>query len=83
MSRQKDNLEILNRLREYVATSPDERFGQILRNIGIINDYRDEEDGLHKWANHFNEEPSDMLKRMDERKHNAAGFFVKPKRTKK
>jgi hypothetical protein len=69
MSRKSDNLEIMNRLSEYLTNNPDQRFGQALRNLGIINDFQDPPGvGEPKWANHFNEEPSGMLKRMDERK---------------
>jgi hypothetical protein len=67
MGRKTDNLEILNRLSEYLAKNPDMRFGQALRNLGIVNDYKDGYDAL-VWKNIFYEEPSKTLERMDERK---------------
>jgi hypothetical protein len=42
MSRLQDNLKILKELKRYVFENPDQRFGQILRNIGVIVDYVDE-----------------------------------------
>jgi hypothetical protein len=67
MSRKSDNLEILNQLSEYLSKNPDIRFGQALRNIGIVYDHQ-KPDGTVEWANHFNEEPDMMLKRMEKRK---------------
>ena len=71
MTRKQANLKILKELRAYVTHNPDQRFGQILRNIGIIVDFQAEpkEPGGWEpvqWGNHFNEEPEHMLKRMIE-----------------
>lgn len=68
MSRLTDNLTILKRLKTYVQRNPDQRFGQILRNIGIIVDYIPEGEHAPHWSNHFNEEPSTMLERMKQTK---------------
>jgi hypothetical protein len=67
--RQKHNLLILWRLLRYVAANPDQRFGQVLRNTGVIVDFqRPTQPGLWsevEWMNHFNEEPAKMLERMN------------------
>lgn len=63
MTRKVANLEIMNELSEYLAQNPTMRFGQALRNIGIIVDVSNPE-GAPKWTNHFYEESDDMLKRV-------------------
>lgn len=37
MTRQENNIEILEILLDYVKTHPDQRFGQILVNVGIVS----------------------------------------------
>jgi hypothetical protein len=64
MSRLTDNLTILKRLATYIRRNPDQRFGQILRNTGVITTYIPEGEYAPQWSNHFNEEPSTMLERM-------------------
>jgi hypothetical protein len=68
MTRQEANIKILGILAEYVMANPDQRFGQILRNVGAIIDFPGPKDpqGARDtlWMNHFNEEPVSMLERM-------------------
>ena len=66
MTRKEANLQILAKLTRYVMLNDDQRFAQILRNTGVIVDFQDPPGvGEPKWANHFNEESTSMLKRMD------------------
>lgn len=66
MTRKEANLAILAKLTEHVMLNPDTRFGQALRNLGVIVDFKDPiKDGPPEWMNHFNEEPVSMLKRME------------------
>ena len=71
MKRRNANAEILGMLADYITENPDQRFGQILRNTGVVVDYQevdvaDNGTTLTKWTNHFNEEPDVTLKRMIE-----------------
>jgi hypothetical protein len=67
MTRKEANLQILGRLIQYALDAPDQRFGQILRNSGMIVDFQDPPgEGEPKWFNHFNEESESILKRMEE-----------------
>ena len=69
MTRQDANIQILARLTDYLMQNPDQRFGQALRNLGVIIDFQGPanpqgaRDTL--WMNHFNEEPTSILKRME------------------
>lgn len=67
MNRQKANLAILERLYEYIVQNPDQRFGQILRNTGIVLDTRAKfgDNVENIWVNGFYEESDSVLKRMD------------------
>ena len=68
MTRKEANIQILAKITEYVTLYPDTRFGQALRNLGVIVDFQDPPGhGEPKWSNHFNEESDSILKRMDER----------------
>jgi hypothetical protein len=67
-SRVKDNLKILKRLETYIKKNPDQRFGQVLRNAGVVIDYFEQGQFTPRWSNHFNEEPANMLIRMRERR---------------
>lgn len=58
------NLEIINKLTEYLIYNPDMRFGQALRNLGIIQDKINNETHHNEWVNGFNEEPEEMLERI-------------------
>jgi hypothetical protein len=76
MKRKVANLEIMNRLSEYLTKNPDQRFGQALRNLGVVVDYLVDEPPLWevRWMNHFNEEPEKTLERMDQiKKENEYG----------
>jgi hypothetical protein len=65
MKRLDANLEIMTRLSEYLTKNPDQRFGQALRNLGVIVDYYDPQNHEMMWMNHFQEEPDKILERMD------------------
>ena len=64
MTRQEANLEILRRIQEYAEKHPDQRLGQILRNLNIITEYRNKEGTPEHWINEFNLEPQNILARM-------------------
>lgn len=64
MNRKEANMEIIRLLVNYINMCPDQRFGQVLRNAGVIIDWRDEELHIIKWNNHFFEEPREMLTRV-------------------
>ena len=72
MKRKEANLAILAQITHYVTMNPDMRFGQALRNMGVIMDYRivDEKGEFTGvgWMNHFNEESTSILKRVKETK---------------
>ena len=68
MTRKETNLEILRQLAHYVKMNPDQRFGQILRNTGVINDTWNPQTQSVDWNNHFNEEPQETLKRIKQTK---------------
>lgn len=65
MTRKEANLQILAKLTQYVMINDDQRFGQILRNSGVIIDFVGGDYTAPQWMNHFNEEPISMLKRME------------------
>jgi len=68
MTRIRANIRILHKLAKYILSHPDQRFGQILRNTGLIVDFQKPakpgEFSPVEWMNHFNEEPDVMLIRM-------------------
>lgn len=68
MTRKEANLEILRRIKHYITMYPDIRFGQALRNLGVIVDFLDDTNDIVQWANHFYEEPTNMLERMKKQK---------------
>ena len=60
MTRHEANKEILAKLFEYVEKAPDQRFGQILRNLGVVREHY--LDGIPAfWANDFYIESEDTL----------------------
>lgn len=63
-SRQDMNLQILNILKDYIYQYPDQRFGQILRNIGIVKTEISNKTSNTYFTNIFYEEPKQTLKRM-------------------
>ena len=67
MTRKEANLQILAEIVNYAMINPDQRFGQILRNIGVIIDFQDPPgQGEPKWSNHFNEESASILNRLNQ-----------------
>jgi hypothetical protein len=71
MTRKEANLFILAKITRYVNMYPDMRFGQALRNLGVVVDFQkpsvDPGDwNPVEWTNHFNEESTSMLKRMEQ-----------------
>jgi hypothetical protein len=64
MTRKEANMEIIRLLVNCINMAPDQRFGQLLRNTGVIIDRMESGDNSPKWMNHFNEEPQAMLERM-------------------
>ena len=69
MTRKQKKLEIIKKLRDYICQHPEQRFGQALRNIGIVDTIclRDDitEYSVY-FTNIFNEEPEQTLKRIAE-----------------
>lgn len=61
MNRQKANLEIANIIFEAILNNPDWRFGQLLRNLSVVHEYR-MLDAHTGWLNGFNDESVDTLK---------------------
>jgi len=82
--RQVANLEILALLEKRILDQPDERFGQVLRNLGIINDIGVRDSSRHDWETPdyyidriiIMEEPSIVLARMKRAK---AGVYEETK----
>lgn len=74
MSQRKQvNLQIIDALRDYICKHPEQRFGQALRNIGIVDTvHHDPNDFQHRpyFTNIFNEEPeitlAKIMKRLEE-----------------
>lgn len=76
-SRLAQNLKILRDIKAYVLMNPDQRFGQILSNLGVIEEEvvedvtkRGENKRIYTtlWKNHFYEEPIEMLRRIKQSK---------------
>ncbi|UBV45359.1 hypothetical protein LAJ19_19680 (plasmid) [Deinococcus taeanensis] len=63
ISRQEANLAILERLLEAVEAEPDQRFGQLLWNFGVL--MPGEEGGIQ---DPYNDESAVLLRRMEKRK---------------
>lgn len=61
MTRQQANEEIMGRLLQAIMENPDQRFGQILRNLGIVTEIRDETHMPICWQNDFNKESEAIL----------------------
>jgi hypothetical protein len=64
MDRKASNLEIMNRISEYLSRHPNERFGQALVNLGIIVSCLDE-DFARKVDDPFYDESEETLKRIE------------------
>lgn len=67
MNRQEANLKILWRLSAYIMNNPDQRFGQILANLGIVKACRPTRDHTVDWQNGFYEESIAVLERVQAR----------------
>lgn len=66
MTRQEANRLILKRISDEIERNPHVRFHQILRNLNVIEEFRDEF-GIPKWwLNEFHAEPDLILNRMRE-----------------
>jgi hypothetical protein len=70
-TRRDANRELVRLLAEWVEKYPDMRFGQILRNMGIVEEIRPhvynglgvQEDRIY-WIDEFSLEPTELLKRV-------------------
>jgi hypothetical protein len=62
MTRKEANIEIVRLLLNYINMNPEQRFGQVLMNLKIVQ--RDNESG--KLVNNFYEEPEKTLERVKE-----------------
>lgn len=68
-----DNLAILDMLFDYITSNPDQRFGQALRNLGIVTDVvvkdsaAPEQDSPQYYLDRsiIMEEPGETLKKID------------------
>lgn len=66
-TRTEANLELLNLLGDYIMNHPTQRFGQILRNLGVIREIRSgfAPDSMPpQWVNDFNTESTEILRRV-------------------
>jgi hypothetical protein len=63
VTRKEANMEIIRLLVIQINQQRDVRFGQLLRNAGVIVDISNDE-GPPRWSNHFYEESDKMLERM-------------------
>lgn len=64
MTRKEANMAILKQLKHYLTMNPDQRFGQALRNTGVIVDFMVDGEYTPRWSNHFNEESDSTLERV-------------------
>lgn len=65
MTRLEANKEILARLKLALKKEPDLRFGQLLRNLGIVREMRLPMVNAPLWMNGFNLESTEILAEMD------------------
>lgn len=72
-NRQRANREILELLKAEVERNPDIRFGQMLRNIGVVLDETIAGEHRPRWINEFNTESVDVLARIKERSRARGG----------
>ena len=63
MSRLEANRAILGVITELVERYPDQRFGQLMRNYGVIKEIRNDWIPV-AWSNEFNLESDELLKRI-------------------
>lgn len=64
MTRQEANIKIATLLLERANAYPTERWGQLLRNVGVIVQGPNDATGKPTWVNSFNEESEITLKRI-------------------
>lgn len=69
MTRKEANMEIIRLLVNYINQHPDQRWGQVLRNTGCVQDftmlpYKPTEMPLMFWKREMMEEPIQILERM-------------------
>ncbi len=56
------NTELMQLIGEYMMQNPEQRFGQILRNLDIIREHRTcDPAAVPDWVNEFYSEPTEML----------------------
>jgi hypothetical protein len=63
MTRQEANRLIIKLLAEQIEKYPDVRFGQMMRNAGVVYQHTDRDDQII-WLDEFNLEPQELLKRI-------------------
>lgn len=68
MTRFDANIELMNQLHSYLSENKDVRFGQALRNVGIVVDKWNVDKQENEWINLFYEEPQFTLNRVRQRK---------------
>lgn len=64
MTRSEANKEIIKRLKAALKENPELRFGQALRNLGVVREMRLPMVHQPLWANSFNTESEETLKEM-------------------
>jgi hypothetical protein len=64
MTRHEANKLILKQLSQAVKANTDQRFGQLLRNLGIVTEVRNGKGTPTHWVNEFNTESSTILDRL-------------------
>jgi hypothetical protein len=62
MSRRKDNLKIIEKLKDYFIENPEIRFWQGLFNLGIISGWIDDYSQCYRFDDKHHEEPDVTLK---------------------
>jgi len=65
MTRLQANKKLLKILKELVINNPDQRFSQVLQNLGFVKPSRPVRDlGMIEWQNEFYLESEELLKRV-------------------
>lgn len=65
MLRSKANKEIMKKLTKAMKANPQVRFGQLLRNLGVVTEIRDQNHNVIAWQNDFNKESEAILDTMN------------------
>ena len=58
------NIEILTELTLFFSKNPDQRFGQALANLGIVDTQHGPHSGILKWENEYYTESEETLNRI-------------------